>query len=90
MEKLLYFKLINCPYCVQADNWIKELCDENADYAKIEIRIIEEDKEVDFANSHDYYYVPTFFMSNKKLHEGAATKEKVKAVLDYALEISLV
>ena len=88
--ELLYFKLINCPYCIQADKWLDELREENPDYAKIEIRIVDEAKEVDFANSYNYYYVPTFFMGDKKLHEGAATKEKIKSVLDYVLETSLV
>ena len=86
MKKLLYFKLIDCPYCVQADKWIAELCDENPEYKEIEIRIIDEKKEEDFANSFDYYYVPTFYSDDKKLHEGAANKEKIKAVLDFALE----
>jgi len=88
--ELLYFKLLDCPYCIQADKWISELCDENPDYAKIDIRIIDERKESALADTYDYYYVPTFFMKNKKLHEGTATKDKIKSVLDYALEISLV
>jgi len=86
MKDLLYFKLIDCPYCVQADKWIAELCEENPEYAKIEIRIVDEKREADFADSFNYYYVPTFFAEDKKLHEGAATKDKIKVVLDYALE----
>ena len=86
MKDLLYFKLIDCPYCIQADKWIAELCEENPEYKNIAIRIVDERKEVDFSNSFNYYYVPTFYSDDKKLHEGAATKEKIKAVLDFALE----
>lgn len=86
MERLLYFKIASCPYCKAAENWIDELIDEYPEYKEVEFKVIDEQIETELANSYDYYYVPTFFCGNKKIHEGAATKEKIKAVLDYALK----
>lgn len=86
IKELLYFKLVDCPYCVQADRWIDELRIENPEYQKIEMRIVNEKIESEFANKYNYYYVPTFFYDNYKLHEGVANKEKIKLVLDYVLE----
>lgn len=85
MKNIIYFKLKYCPYCIKADKWLDELLEENEQYRKIEIRIVEENVEKAFADSYGYYYVPTFYAGDTKLHEGAATKEKIKKVLDYAL-----
>lgn len=86
MKELLYFKLVDCPYCVEADKWIEELIEENLKYKDINIRVVNEKKEMDFANTYNYYYVPTFFYGETKLHEGVATKDKIRAALNYALE----
>ncbi|MDD4774766.1 MAG: thioredoxin family protein [Eubacteriales bacterium] len=82
--KILYFKLRNCPYCIEADRRLRELVAENPKYADIEIETIDEREQTALADSYDYYYVPTFFAGRKKLHEGVTTKAKIKAVLDYA------
>lgn len=86
MNELYYFKLRTCPYCIQAEKWISELISENSEYGEIKIRAIDEQAEKQLADSYDYYYVPTFFLGDKKLHEGAATKEKIKAVFDFCVE----
>ena len=85
MQKLTYFKLASCPYCRECDRFIEQLRGEYPAYRDIEIEIIDEDRQPDIAEKFDYYYVPTFFIGSKKLHEGASTKEKIKAVLDAAL-----
>jgi glutaredoxin len=86
MSEILYFKLLTCPYCLEADKFITELIKENGEYGKINIKVIDEKAEAEFANTFDYYYVPTFYCDGKKLHEGASDKNKIKKVLDYALE----
>lgn len=88
--ELIYFKLAGCPYCRQADKWIAELVKEHPEFAAIRIREIDEDKHPEIAEKYDYYYVPTLFLGGKKLHEGAATKEKLlkaftEAISDEAL-----
>lgn len=85
MKKILYFYLESCPYCREADRFIEELKKENPEYAKIEFEKVEESRESERADKYDYYYVPTFYADGVKLHEGASTKEKIKRVLDAAL-----
>jgi glutaredoxin len=86
MKQLLYFKLAQCPYCKQADRWLKELMEENPRYQEISIRTVLEDEEKEFADSYDYYKVPCFFYGDEKLHEGVASRDIIKKVLDYCLE----
>lgn len=76
------FILEDCPYCIRARKWIKELCDENPCYQNISIEIIDEAKEVELADSYDYYYVPCFFDGQRKLHEGAITKQEIQTMFD--------
>ncbi len=86
MKELYYFYLSSCPYCRQAGKWLEELKAENPRYAAVNVRFIEETKEKALADAYDYYLVPTFFLGNKKLHEGIADKEKLRAVLEAASE----
>ena len=86
MKDILMMVLSDCPYCHQADRMIAQLTAENPAYENLTIRRVDEAVETDFANSLDYYYVPTFYVEGEKLMEGVPTLEKVKAVLDRALE----
>ena len=85
MSKLMYFYLKTCPYCIEAERWVGGLRKRDPKYAAVEIEYIEESEQKELADSYDYYYVPTYFLDGKKLHEGAATEAKIKAVLDAAL-----
>ena len=86
MKNIMLFLLKDCPYCHEALRWQKELSDENPDYKNIAIETVDEGERPDFAESFDYYFVPTYYVDGIKLHEGAATKEKIKKVLDEALK----
>ncbi|MGI6202301.1 MAG: glutaredoxin [Eubacteriales bacterium] len=86
--ELLLFILKNCPYCIEALKWIEELKDENPEYSAVKLKIIDERTEAELANSYDYYYVPTFFYGKHKLHEGAATKDKIRRVFDEYIKLS--
>ncbi|GFP78155.1 thioredoxin family protein [Clostridium sp. YIM B02505] len=85
MRPVLFFMMKSCPYCKQAINWMKELEQENPAYSDIEIKTIDENLEPDLADQYDYYYVPTYYINGEKVHEGVATKEKIKQVFDTAL-----
>ncbi|MBQ7284609.1 MAG: thioredoxin family protein [Oscillospiraceae bacterium] len=84
--KVVMFMLKNCPYCKKADKYIEELCAENPKYSEIEIARIDEKENALHATKYDYFYVPSFYINEVKYHEGAASKEDVKRVLDIALE----
>ena len=86
MKKIRLFFFESCPYCRKAIGWLEELMAENPEYAKLEIERIDEKLDPETADKFDYYYVPTFFVGDEKLHEGAATKEKVRDVLESALK----
>ena len=86
MQKITLFHLEYCPYCREARRWMTELQNENPAYLKLEIQLIDERKDADLADAYDYYYVPTYYVDGKKIHEGAASREDVRAVLDAALE----
>jgi glutaredoxin len=76
--------LSGCPYCRQARAWMEEICDENPEYKKIEVEMIDEAIHRDIAAKYDYFLVPTYYVGEKKVHEGAASKEKVKKVYELA------
>ena len=77
--------LPTCPYCRRANQYLKELMEENPAFRELEIRTVDESREVDFANSYDYYYVPTFYVDGKKICEGVLEKEDVRSVLEQAI-----
>lgn len=78
--------LDRCPHCKRAFEMINELKEENSDYAEVEIEVIEETREADKTKGYDYWYVPTFFVDDVKIHEGVPTKEKVEQVFIEALK----
>ena len=84
-KPILYFMLPTCPYCRRANRYLRELMDENPEFRDLEIRTVDESREVDFANSYDYYYVPTFYVDNRKICEGVLEKEDVRSVLEQAM-----
>ncbi len=88
MKPILFFIIPSCPYCRKAVQWLEELKTENPLYQELDIETIDEIKEAKRSRTYDYYLVPTFYVGGKKRHEGIASKEIVKRVLDEALESS--
>ena len=86
MKKITMFILASCPYCIEALRWMDEVLEENERYRLIEVEVIDERKRPDIANKRDYYYVPTYYVGEKKLHEGVATKKKVMRVFAAAMD----
>jgi hypothetical protein len=65
---------------------MEELKEENPKYGDIPLKIIDEGKEPDIASQYDYYYVPSYYIKEEKLHEGVATKDIVRQVFDKSLQ----
>ncbi len=86
MEKieLELFILEMCPYCIKVNRFLDELLQEEK-YANITIKKIDERIERDYANAHDYYLVPNFYLNHQKLFEGRMSIDDVRNVLDTAL-----
>lgn len=85
MKRITLFYLENCPFCKKAMAAIDELKKQDR-YKDIEIEMIEESKLPEVADKYDYYYVPTFYIDGRKVHEGGIFPDEVKAVLEQALE----
>ena len=59
----------NPDYEYEMNEEVDELKKEKPIFQDIQVRWIEESKEVELADSRDYYYVPTIFFEGKKLYE---------------------
>lgn len=88
MKPVVMFILKPCPHCQNALKWMEELKNENSEYKKVTITIIDEKAQPDFARQHNYsyYYVPTYFVDGIKIHEGVPTKDIVRNVFETALK----
>lgn len=86
MKPVIMFITDWCPYCKQAIPWIEELKTENPKYADIEVKIIDEEIHPEISKTYDYYYVPTFYVDNVKINEGAASKNIVREVFEKAIK----
>lgn len=86
MKELTMFYLEGCPYCRRAFAYMDELKKENPVYETVPIRLVEERKERELAESYDYFYVPTYYLGDEKLVEGVLEKDDVKGVFERALK----
>lgn len=86
MKKVKAFYLENCPHCRRAFKMIEELKTKNPKYSKVDIEYIDESVHAQIANSHDYYFVPTFYVDGIKVHEGVPTMDKIEDVLINAIQ----
>jgi thiol-disulfide isomerase/thioredoxin len=86
MKDVLMFMTSWCPYCKKASQMIDELRSENQAYKDVTIIMIDEDKERKYADTFDYYRVPTFYVDGEKIHEGAADMNCIRKVFDKAIK----
>lgn len=86
MKPITMFVTSWCPYCKQALSFMKTLQSENPKYQDIEIKIIDEEVHPEISKDYDYYYVPTYYIGDTKLHEGVPSLDIVKNVFDEALK----
>ncbi len=85
MAKIKMFILEKCPFCIKALRYIDEAKAAHKELQEVEIEIVDEQKEAEYADKFDYYYVPTFYIGDEKVHEGGIYPDEVEAVLRKAL-----
>ena len=68
-KELSIFFMEGCPYCIKARKAVQELQSQNAAYAAVPVRWIDENKEAALAAKYDYYRVPTIYDGERKLYE---------------------
>lgn len=86
MKSIILFHFDACPYCQQARHWITDVFEKHPEYRKVPLTLVDEKKQPAVADQYDYYYVPTFYIDGKKVHEGAASYEIVEDVFRRAYE----
>jgi len=88
MRPVELFYLPGCPYCVKAKKAVESLKAENADYERVPLKWIDESEEADYANEHNYYYVPSVFFRGQKIFEAhpGDSMEKIKAGIQSAFD----
>jgi thioredoxin 1 len=84
MKPVFMFITDWCPYCKQAFSFIDDLKNTNPEFSKVEVKVIDEEREPQIAKQYDYYYVPTFYVNGVKLHEGVPSKDIVRKVFEEA------
>ena len=91
MQKVTYFHLPTCPYCIQADRILQELIAERPEFAAVEIERINEMEHPEIADQYDYYANPSMFIGKEKLYEAhlferpEETRRNVLRVLEAAI-----
>jgi len=86
MKKIKLFILKNCPFCLQALDWQSKILAENPKYRDIPLEIIDENEQPEIAYSYNYYYVPSYYIGEIKIHEGVATREKIENIFEMAID----
>lgn len=86
MKPVIMFVTEWCPYCKKALTWMKDIKNQNPEYADIEIKIIDEELQPDIAKQYTYYYVPTYYVDGVKVHEGVPSKDIVNGIFEMALK----
>ena len=84
LKTIKLFYQARCPFCKRAFNYIDEL-KKRPEYKDIVIETIEETEHPDIADQYDYYYVPTFYIADEKVHEGGIYPNEVEAIFKKAL-----
>ncbi len=86
MKPVKMMILASCPHCRRALRMMDQLKADHPEYEKVQVEIIEEDLHPEIADRLDYYYVPTFYVGEEKVHEGVPSMEAVEEVFEKALE----
>jgi glutaredoxin len=86
MKSVKLFYLRNCPFCKRALQYIDEARAAHPELAAVEIEMIEESEQPEAADRYDYYYVPTFYVGDVKVHEGGIYPDEVEPILRKALD----
>ena len=87
MADLTIYILKYCGFCKRALNHVEEVLAENPELKQVGIELVDEAVERERARKLDYYYVPTFYIDDRKVHEGAVTRRHVESILREAYEV---
>ena len=84
MSEVMLFELPLCPHCRRAREYQEEPFQALPAWRDIPLRVVDESRERALAGAYDYYYVPTYYVDGKKVHEGRITRADVERVFRLA------
>jgi len=84
VKKIILFVTSWCPHCQKARELIRELVATHPEYRAVQLQVIDEEQETAVAAKYDYYFVPTFYVDDEKVHEGKVDKEIVCSIFKSA------
>ena len=75
-----------CPHCKRAFKWQEVLTEKfHPEWREVPVRVVDELEEKEYADSFDYYYVPSYYVDGVRVHEGPVTQQDVERVFALAL-----
>ena len=75
-----------CRHCKRAFKWQEVLTEKfHPERRDVPVRVVDELEEKEYADSFDYYYVPSYYVDGVKVHEGPVTQQDVERVFALAL-----
>jgi len=74
-------------YCKKANAILEALLNENPQYKKIELLVLDESKDADKIKEFDYMLAPAFFIGTKIAFCGMPTKSGIDNVFKRALKL---
>lgn len=86
MKEIKMFMFEGCPHCRKASDLIKSLIAVEPKYSDIPFVMIDERLQPEVADKYDYFYVPTFYVGEKKVHEGKTDEHIIKMIFEKAFE----
>ena len=84
MKEITMFTSASCPHCKNAERMTEALLAKHPEYRDIKIKRVDENKEPEYAAKFDYYYIPTFYVDDVKMHEGVPTEQAIEKVFSEA------
>ena len=81
MKPITLFVLKYCGYCRRARQHLDSVLAEQPELAAVPLTVIDEAEQRELARQYEYYYVPTFYIGDEKVHEGPVSREQVAGIL---------
>lgn len=86
MSTITLYHFEGCPACRDAKAWIAQLQAEKPELRGAKIEMVDVQKTPGFKAPAPFYYVPTFFVDDRKVLEGSVSKDQVEYLMRSALQ----
>lgn len=84
MKDILVFTRREDPYCLQAQDWQREVMLRHPEYEDIPLAVIDVDERPDLARQYRFTMLPAYFVGGQKICECPLKKERIDDVFSRA------